>query len=70
MGRSGIYFEGGRNTPRTIDFYDFDSKQVSSVMEFEKDTDWGFSLSPDGESILYTRGEPPESDIMLVEGFR
>ena len=70
VGRSGIYFTGSRNTPRTIDFYDFDSKAVSSVMEFEKETFSGFSLSPDGESILYTQGEPPESDIMLVEDFR
>ena len=36
VGRSGIYFRGRRNTTRTIDFYDFDSKVVSSVMEFKK----------------------------------
>ena len=40
------------------------------MVEFEKDTYSGFSLSPDGEFILYVRGSPVESDIMLVEGFR
>ena len=70
VGRSGIYFTGSRITPKTINFYDFDSKAVNSVMEFEKETYVGLSVSPDGESVLYTQGEPPESDIMLVEGFR
>ncbi len=70
VGRSGIYFRGETNTPRTIDYYDFDSKVVSSVMELEKETNTGFSLSPDGKSILTPLGEPHESDIMLVEDFR
>jgi len=70
VGRSGIYFRGERNTPRTIDYYDFDSKVVRSVMEFERETNGGFSLSPDGKSILNPLGEPPESDITLVENFR
>ena len=70
VGRSGIYFIGNRINPRTIDFYDFDSEVVTTLVEFEKMTYTGFSLSPDGESILYPQGDPPESDIMLVEGFR
>ena len=39
-------------------------------MELEKETNTGFSLSPDGKSILTPLGEPHESDIMLVEDFR
>ena len=31
---------------------------------------FGVTVSPDGRWVLVSLGEPPTSDIMLVEGFR
>ena len=70
VGRSGIYFTHRENTPPTIDFFDFRDKTVRPVAEIEEDTYTGFSVSPDGESILYTLGSPAQGDILYTDGFR
>ena len=67
---SGVYFQKAATTPNVIEHYDFRSKTVTPVMENDTSSYYGLSLSPDERSILYTQGEPGESDIMLVEDFR
>ena len=69
IGPSGMYFKT-RAKAGTVDFYDFGSRSANTVMEFDEDTYTGFSLAPDGESILYVRGAPVEADIMITQRFR
>lgn len=69
VGSSGIYFKNRFNSA-SIDFYDFSSQQIRTVIELEKPSYTGLSLSTDGKSLLYVQGEEPEADIMLVDGSR
>ena len=66
---SGIYFKN-RFDSSSIDFYDFESQSIRTVIEFSKPGYTGLSASPDGQHVLFVQGEPPESDLMLVESFR
>jgi Tol biopolymer transport system component/DNA-binding winged helix-turn-helix (wHTH) protein len=68
---NGIYFvpEG---SPRSIQYFDFASKQVRHVTDVDKDLrSWvgGLSVSPDGRWILYSQVDEENSDIMLVDHF-
>jgi Tol biopolymer transport system component len=55
-----------------IKFYNFATGQLSVIREFSKDTKmiFGFSVSPDGEWILYTQVDQSGSDLMLMENYR
>jgi len=64
VGEFGIYFKN-RFDSQTIDFYDFESQELSSIVKLAKPSYTGLSLSPDGKRILFVQGELPESDIML-----
>ncbi|MBI3282013.1 MAG: hypothetical protein HYZ57_19490, partial [Acidobacteria bacterium] len=44
--------------------------KVRKLHETDKITLWGFSISPDGRSILYVQLDEWSSDLMLVENFR
>jgi Tol biopolymer transport system component/DNA-binding winged helix-turn-helix (wHTH) protein len=74
----GIVFldDGGPDTlgpdgaPPTLAFFDFATGEVSHVATTPNGAPWGISVSPDRRWVIYTGWEPPEADIMLVEGFR
>jgi hypothetical protein len=40
------------------------------IAKIPRDTSFGFSVSPDGRSLLYSEWEAIRSDLMLVENFR
>lgn len=68
VARDGIYMARQRRTQ--LDFFDFQSKAVSTLFEPQQPTYAGLSVSPDGQTILWVQGRLPESGIMLVDEFR
>ncbi|MCP5119630.1 MAG: hypothetical protein GY953_53200 [bacterium] len=58
-----------RSDQRALGFYDFQSKSVAHLFDLSHKAHFGLSISPDGDSVLFTQGSLPEADIMLVEGF-
>jgi Tol biopolymer transport system component len=72
--RSKIYFltlqnEGGTRQP-TIWSYDMLTEEVRQLAVLDASFNWHFSISPNGDSILYDKWEQGSSDLMLVENFR
>jgi Tol biopolymer transport system component len=64
----GIYFVP-EDSPRSIRYFDFNTKQVRQIFDVEKDFDSGLSVSPDGRWILYSQVDAHGGDIMLVDHF-
>ena len=65
----GIYFVPAE-TPKSVHYFDFVTKQVRPVLEMEKDFGSGLSVSVDGRWILYSQSDEINSNVMLVEKFR
>jgi Tol biopolymer transport system component len=67
--QGGIYF-APEDSPRSIHYFDFNTKHVRKIFDVEKDFDpgGGLSVSPDGHWILYSQVEHG-GDILLVEHF-
>ena len=59
-----------RAAPPALSFFDFATGQVSRIAVVPNAAPWGVSVSPDRRWVIYTGWEPPEADIMLVEGLR
>ena len=68
----GIYFvpELTPGAGASIQFLRFATGDVEHVLNFKGYAADGLSVSPDGRSILYSRVDQSEADIMLVENFR
>jgi hypothetical protein len=62
----GIYFVPA-DTPRSLCYFDFTTKQIREVFKVEKNFDNGLSVSPDGRWLLYSQIDEENSDIMLVD---
>ncbi len=77
VARRGIYFidfNVASDAPRSVKFFDFQTRQVTQVGTVEKTVAWsntpGFAVSPDGHWLLYTSLESSDADLMFVEHFR
>jgi len=76
VSKEGIYFSDADSSGSLVlKLYRFATRQVRIVKEFSKDTklDIGstvFSVSPDGQWILYTELEHLGSNLMLMENYR
>jgi len=73
----GIYFidfEVPSDAPRSVKFFNFQSRQVTQVGTVENTVSWsstpGFAISPDSRWLLYTSLESTDADLMLVDNFR
>jgi Tol biopolymer transport system component/DNA-binding winged helix-turn-helix (wHTH) protein len=64
----GIYFVPA-DTPKSVRYFDFATKQVRQIFAVDKNFDDTLSVSPDGRWILYTQRDEGNTDIMLVENF-
>ena len=75
---TGIYFQtnplvaAGRapSKPSELSFYRFPNGPPAKVAGVEAMSPYGFSISPDGRYLLYTKWASLGSDLMLVENFK
>jgi len=65
----GIYFIPD-SVPFSIQFLSFDTGKVVKIAGIAREPSYGFSVSPDGRSLLYSEWESIRTDLMLVENFR
>jgi len=66
----GIYFVNEADAQRaTIEFFDFSLRNSTLIRVIEK-PGVGLALAPHGESLLYSRPESEDYEIMLVKNFR
>jgi Tol biopolymer transport system component len=66
LSSTGIYFVPAES-PRSVRFFEFASRQVRTIFESDHRLRTGFSISPDGRWILYAQLGDPTGDIMLVD---
>ena len=68
----GLYFipEHGADGKVAIQFLTLANGKVKTVVPIPGHAFVGFSVSPDGRSLLYTQVDQAGSDLMLVENFR
>jgi len=69
---NGIYFipEPGADGKYFIQFLNFATGKVRMVAPIPRPPYYGFSVSPDEHSILYTQVDEFSTDLMLIENFR
>jgi len=68
----GIYFISvpSNDSDRLIQFFDFASKKSKLVAVIGKIQPYSFTVSPDGQTFLYSSLDVEGSDLRLVENFR
>jgi Tol biopolymer transport system component/DNA-binding winged helix-turn-helix (wHTH) protein len=65
----GIYFVSQADNERSkIEFFDFTTRQRSLIANVDK-LGFGLALAPDGKSLLYSRTESEDYEIMLIKNF-
>jgi len=68
----GIYFisKPDEKSVSYIRFKDLATGSVRTIAPIERKVWWGFTVSPDRRSFLYSQADDYGSDLMLVENFR
>jgi Tol biopolymer transport system component len=65
----GIYFVP-EEAPQSLRYFDFATKKIRQIFEVPKNFGTGLSVSPGGDSILYSQADEDNTDIMLVDHFQ
>jgi Tol biopolymer transport system component len=65
----GIYFIPSAKQA-SIRFLSFSGGRIVTIAQTTREPAWGFSVSPDGRSLLFTEFEAVRADLMLAENFR
>ena len=68
LSQGGMYFVP-EDTPKSLRYFDFASKQTQTIFEVDKGFGSGLSVSPDGRWIIYSQLRDENKDIILVEHF-
>jgi Tol biopolymer transport system component len=66
---NGIYFKRYNNGKPLICFYDFESRKIRVI----KEVSFGYgsiAVDPDERYLLYSKSEPSQSDVVMVENFQ
>ena len=69
----GLYYSEFDRSARGVSviFYDFAAKKSRQLLLVRNgDFGDGFSVSPDGKQILYTKTDRSQTNLMLIENFR
>jgi Tol biopolymer transport system component len=70
--KQGIYFLSGwrpSGNP-SIEYLSFATGRATTIAKLGDRAWWGFSVSPDGRSLLYAQQQPRSGDLWMVENFR
>jgi Tol biopolymer transport system component/predicted Ser/Thr protein kinase len=72
VAKSGIYYQSPPEPNKTsvICFHSFTTGRTNRIAQISGRPWIGFTVSPDGRSILHVQIEQAGSDLMLLEGFR
>ncbi len=68
--KNGAYFSAPSGASSEIEFLDFKTKRISHIAKLEKPSFYGFTLSPDGRSIVYSQWDRSEHNILVMKNFR
>jgi Tol biopolymer transport system component/tRNA A-37 threonylcarbamoyl transferase component Bud32 len=66
----GIYFLTTSNSEFSIQFFSFATAKTETITTVERPYLGSLTVSPDGQTILYSQFDQLGSDLMLVENFR
>lgn len=66
---NGTYFVAPSGATSGIEFLDFKTKRISRIAKLEKPSFYGFTVSPDGKSIVYSQWDRSEHNILLLKNF-
>jgi Tol biopolymer transport system component/DNA-binding winged helix-turn-helix (wHTH) protein len=69
-GEGGFYAIDGPSGEARLQYFDFAIRRSTTVVGNLGNVDVGFTVSPDGHTILYSRVDSSIDDLMLVENFR
>jgi hypothetical protein len=71
LARNGIYFIRHEELQReaSLDFFEFATNRIIPISTLDKPLE-GLAVSPDGRTVLYSRIESFQSNIMLMKNFR
>ena len=72
VGQRGLYFVALNDTTSkaSIDFFDFRTRQRSTLVHLDKPSWVGMTLSPDERSLVFSMVDSAGSNLMLVDRFR
>jgi Tol biopolymer transport system component len=69
--KEGIYFvRGAQNSEAVISFMSFSSRTIEDLATVKLPVGRGLTVSPDGNSILFTQFDRADSDLYLVDNFK
>jgi eukaryotic-like serine/threonine-protein kinase len=71
LGKKGIYFVAPNpDGSSAVQFQSFATGKVTTIALIQRSVEFGLSVSPDEQFILYTQVDQGGTDLMLVENFR
>lgn len=71
VSKSGLFFLAPRpGAPPEIEFFDFQTSRPWRIGALAKPSFFGFAVSPDERSLLYSQWDRSERNLLLVKNFR
>ena len=65
----GIYYVLRQTTDRSLEFYDFSTRESRFIVSIPAFRGSALTVSPDGRTFLYERAEHVECDLILIDDF-